>query len=136
MQEIPSNRLLKPTSWKFAYRQDGRINPFRSCWPRLCRTDRVQTQDKERRKSVYFAIGRANLTWNELEEVLLDVEVAVNNRPLSYVKDDVQLPVLTPFAMMFGQPRLVPEESTEEGDADLRKRMKYLRWCKEVLWNR
>ena len=38
--------------------------------------------------------------------------------------------------MMFGQPRLVPEESTEEGDADLRKRVKYLRRCKEVLWNR
>ena len=37
---------------------------------------------------------------------------------------------------MFGQQRLVPEESTEEGDADLRKRMKYQRRCKEVLWNR
>ena len=37
---------------------------------------------------------------------------------------------------MFGQPRLVPEESTEEGNADLRKRVKYLCWCKEVLWNR
>ena len=37
---------------------------------------------------------------------------------------------------MFGQPRLAPEENTEEGDADLRKRVKYLRRCKEVLWNR
>ena len=32
-------------------------------------------------------------TWNELEEVLLDVEVALNNRPLSYLEDDAQLPV-------------------------------------------
>ena len=47
----------------------------------------------------------------------------------------MQLPALTLSAMMFGQPRLVPEESTEEGDADLRKRVKYLRRCKEVLWN-
>ena len=37
---------------------------------------------------------------------------------------------------MFGQPRLAPEENTEEGDADLRKRVKYLRRYKEVLWNR
>ena len=37
---------------------------------------------------------------------------------------------------MFGQPRLVPEESTEEGDADLWKRVKYLRRCKKFLWNR
>ena len=36
---------------------------------------------------------------------------------------------------MFGQQRLVPEESTEEGNADLRKRVKYLCRCKEVLWN-
>ena len=52
------------------------------------------------------------------------------------MEDDIQLPVLTPCAMMFGQPRLVPEESTEEGNADLRKRVKHLCWCKEVLWNR
>ena len=60
---------------------------------------------------LYKSIGQ--LTWNELEEVLLDVEVALNNRLLSYLEDDAQLPVLTPCAMMFSQPRLVPEESTE-----------------------
>ena len=31
----------------------------------------------------YKSIGRASLVWNELEEVLLDLEVALNNRPLS-----------------------------------------------------
>ena len=87
------------------------------------------------KRALYKSIGRASLTWNELEEVLLDVEVALNDRPLSYVEDDAQLPVLTPCAMIFGQPRLVPEESTEE-DADLRKTVKHLRRCKEVLWNR
>ena len=84
------------------------------------------------KRALYESIGRAHLTWNELEEVLPDVEVALNNRPLSYV-EDAQLPVLTPCAMMYGQPRL---ESTEEGDANLRKRVKYLRRCKEVLWNK
>ena len=82
------------------------------------------------KRTLYKSIGRASLTWNEFEEVLLEVEVALNDRPLSYVEDDVQLPVLTPCAMMFGQPRLVQEESTEEGDADLRKRVKYLRRCR------
>ena len=85
------------------------------------------------KRALSESIGRAHLTWNELEEVLLDVQVALNNRSLSYVEDDVQLPVLTPCAMMYGQPR---RESTEEGDAHLRKRVKYLRRCKEVLWNR
>jgi hypothetical protein len=41
-------------------------------------------------------IGNGFLRWKELEKVLLDVEVALNNRPLSYVEDDVQFSVLTP----------------------------------------
>ena len=36
--------------------------------------------------------GRAKLTWNEFEEVILDVEIALNNRPLSYVEDDIRYP--------------------------------------------
>ena len=30
--------------------------------------------------SLYKSIGSSNLTWSELEEVLLDVEVTINNR--------------------------------------------------------
>ena len=33
--------------------------------------------------ALYKSMGRASLVWNELEEVLLDVEVALNNRLLS-----------------------------------------------------
>ena len=40
--------------------------------------------------SLYKTIGNGFLTcWTELEEVVLDVEVAVNNRPLGYTQDDV-----------------------------------------------
>ena len=67
--------------------------------------------------------------------MLLDVEVTLNNRPLCYVEDDVRLPVLTPSAMMFGQPKLIPEEDLDKKDADLRKRARYLRRCKDVLWS-
>ena len=35
--------------------------------------------------ALYKSMGRASLVWNELEEVLLDVEVALNNRPLSWL---------------------------------------------------
>ena len=56
---------------------------------------------------------------------------------LMYVEDDVQLPVLTPSAMMFGQPNLLPEEDGHDFEnVDLRKRTKYLRRCKDVLWSR
>jgi len=84
---------------------------------------------------LFKGIGRACLLWNELEEVLLDMEVTLNNRPLCYVEDDVQLPILTPSAMMFGQPKLIPNEDLDEEDSDMKKRAKYLRRCKDVLWS-
>ena len=40
------------------------------------------------------------LTWDELSEVLLDVETEINRQPLSYVEDDVELPVLTPSSFL------------------------------------
>ena len=44
--------------------------------------------------------------------MILDIELALNNRPLSYVEDDVQMPILTPNMMMFGIPNHLPEEDT------------------------
>ena len=48
------------------------------------------------------------LRWTELEEVL-DVEVALNNRPLGYLEDDVELPVLTPHSMLHINTSYLPE---------------------------
>ena len=38
------------------------------------------------------------LTCYELSEVLLDVETQINWQPLSYVEDDVELPILPPHS--------------------------------------
>ena len=68
--------------------------------------------------------------------MILDVEVTLNNRPLTYVEDDIQLPVLTPNTMI-GQPNLPPEDDVDSmEDGDLRKRARYIRRCKDVLWSR
>ena len=48
------------------------------------------------KRALHKSIGRASLMRNEPAEVLLDLEIALNNHPLSYVEDDVQLLVLTP----------------------------------------
>ena len=45
----------------------------------------------------YKTVGQGLLTWEELTEVLLDIEVTLNNRPLSYLEEDVQLPKLLPL---------------------------------------
>lgn len=89
------------------------------------------------KQALYKSIGGAHLTWGELEEVILDVEVTLNNRPLTYVEDDIQLPMLTPNKMMFGQPNLLPEDDVDSmEDGDLRKRARHIRRCKDVLWSR
>ena len=57
-------------------------------------------------------IGNGMLKWKELEEVLLDVEVTLNNRPLSYIEDEVQFPVLTPNTLLFANSNILPELET------------------------
>ena len=52
----------------------------------------------------YKTVGQGLLTWEELTEVLLDIEVTLNNRPLSYLEDDVQLPSLTPNSFLLTNP--------------------------------
>ena len=41
------------------------------------------------KRAFYKTIGNGTLTLEELEEVVLDVEVALNNRPLTYLEDDI-----------------------------------------------
>ena len=86
---------------------------------------------------LYKVVGKSTLTWEELADVLQDVELTINNRPLGYVEDDVQMPILTPNTMLFGQPNSVPDENADEiNDRDLRRRARYLNECKRKIWNR
>ena len=83
------------------------------------------------------SVGNGTLTWAELQDVLLDVEVALNNRPLSYVEKDVKLPLLTPNMLQFGRPNLLPDpEARHQENPELRKRARYLARCKDVIWRR
>ena len=89
------------------------------------------------KQSLYKVIGKTILSWDELSEVLLDVELCLNNRPLSYVENDIQMPILTPNIMIFGQPNHVPEQDADNvNDKDLRKRARFLRDCKTKIWKR
>ena len=87
--------------------------------------------------TLHKSIRNGMLFWPALQEILLDIEVALNNRPLSYVDDDIQLPILTPSSFQYGQLNMLPElEPHHIQETDLRKRAKYLRKCKDALWSR
>ena len=80
------------------------------------------------KRAFYKVIGGGMLTWSELSEVVLDVETHLNRRPLSYVEDDVQLPLLTPASFLLQRSIRLPERQPwREEDYDLRKRQR--RFC-------
>ena len=67
------------------------------------------------------------LSWKELQWKLLDVEITLNDPPLSYLEDDPQLPVLTLCSMLFVNSKVLPEvKSLCIEMAGLHKRAKHL----------
>ena len=67
-------------------------------------------------------IGKGMLTWAKLCKVALDVRIALNNRPLCYLEDDIQLPALTPNSLLFLRSNQLPQlESHYSGEVDLRR---------------
>ena len=87
--------------------------------------------------AMFKVIGGGLLAWEELGEVLLDVEIQINRRPLVYNEDDIEMPVLTPVLFLHQRTcRLPEEEPWRIEERDLKKRAKYLLECKNKLWRR
>ncbi|KAK3730502.1 hypothetical protein QZH41_015700 [Actinostola sp. cb2023] len=73
------------------------------------------------------SIGNGWLRWKELQEVLVDVEVTLNNRRLSYVEDDIQFLLLTPNTLLFANSNVLPQLNPHHiENYDRRKRAKHL----------
>ena len=84
------------------------------------------------KSSLSTTIGSGILTWKEL-----DVEIAVNSRPLRNVEEEVQQPLLTPNSFLFQRSTQLPElETNHLKDADPCKRARYLQRRKQALWSR
>ena len=74
------------------------------------------------KQCLYKTTGKANLTKQELEEVILDTEINLNNLPLMYIDDDIQFSVLTPNILIYRQPIASPEEQFDDEDKVIKKR--------------
>ena len=84
------------------------------------------------KQSLYKTTRRANRTKQELEEILLDIEIMLNNRPSIYIEDDIQIPVLTSNTFLYGQPIMTSEEQLDENTPELKRRQSYINKCKEA----
>ena len=88
------------------------------------------------KQCLYKATGQAKLTKQEPEEVILDTEINLNIRPLMYIDDDIQFPVLTPNILIHEQAITIPEKQFDDDDKVNKKRQRYIKRCKDAAWNR
>ena len=85
----------------------------------------------------YRTIGKAPLTWEKLEEVLLDIEIILNIRPLTYIEEEIDYPILTPNSLILGCDVNFPDAAPHESESEtIKKRHKYIKRWKEALWKR
>ena len=80
-------------------------------------------------------IKRGFLTYSELEELLLDGECAINNRPLCYQGEDIENKVIPPNILLCGgQARLLEKDLQKLNEDDnVTKRLMYVTRCKEEI---
>ena len=61
----------------------------------------------------------------------------MKNRPLSYVEDDIQMPILTPNTMIRGIAiSKVKEDGSIMEEKDLKKRARHIQKCKNLARQR
>ncbi|XP_046846776.1 uncharacterized protein LOC124440422 [Xenia sp. Carnegie-2017] len=136
---VPRLRRLVKEQRKRCYRcKRFTIKPYQSLIPAPLPKTRTEGTTPYKVINVDFAVVvKGLLKFDELAEVVLDVEICMNNRPLSYVEDDVELPVLTPSSFVLQQTNVIPEvESRHIKDGELWKRAMYLYKIKTQFWNR
>ena len=62
------------------------------------------------------------MTWAELEEVLLDIEIILNNRPLTYIEEVIDKPILTPNSSILGFDVNFPDAARHENESETMKK--------------
>ena len=69
------------------------------------------------------------MTYNELEEILFDVEINLNNLPLTYVEDDIQLNLLTTNSMILGRDVSTINSNGDDDSYEWTEKQKYVQRC-------
>lgn len=89
------------------------------------------------KSAFYKTVGPGHLSLDELCDIVLDIEVTLNNRPLCYMEEDHQLPTLTPNSLLFLNTNLLPEPQPYHlEEVSLRKRAKMIQSTKDAMWRR
>ena len=68
------------------------------------------------KQALYKLLGKRNLNCNDLEEVLLNFECNMNNRPLIYNEYNIQYPAVTSHIMILGGEKTDMDEDPKDED--------------------
>ena len=88
--------------------------------------------------SLRKTLGKARLTYEEFETLLLEIEMTVNSRPLTYLYND-PIEALTPSHLSIGRRlknKVVSSDSEECNTTTLHSRLKYLNLMLSHYWKR
>ena len=87
---------------------------------------------------LYKTMGKAKLRFRELETMLVQVEGVLNNRPLTYQREDLEEEVITPNHLIYetALPTIDEHDSDSNEEIPLNKKVRYLQIKKQHLWKR
>ena len=82
-------------------------------------------------------VGKGLLSFPQLEDVVIDVEMVMNARPLMYLEDDIEQPVLTPNSFLHGGPCITADLERHQVDNRVSKQeAKRVKNAKKAMWRR
>ena len=70
-----------------------------------------------------------------MEEIALDIEINLKNRPLTYIVNDIELSILTPNPLIYGHSIRIPKNELDHDDTKLLIRQRHIKRCKQAAWN-
>ena len=71
---------------------------------------------------LYRTTGKAQLIWAELEEVLLNIEIILDNRPLTYIEEEIGYPIFTPNTLILGHDVHFSDAAPHESKSETMKK--------------
>ena len=70
-----------------------------------------------------------------MQDAQLDIQIELDNRPLTYYEDDVKMPALTLMMVSFGKVNYFPDnEPSNIQNRVLVRRTEYPRKCNDAIW--
>lgn len=112
VKEVERQFASKGVRWKFITQRASHQGGW---WERYCRM---------LKQPLKFVLGKALLTYQEMETDLTDIGAKINSRPLTYVGDDIKNGmVITPAHLLIRTPAICPKRAEE--DFKIQKRFLY-----------